>query len=110
MKCADLPDNVVLDVIALSTRPLGATIGEVFEGLPDYPQKIVRAKLSKLIRRGIVSGCTCGCRGDFAVVQLEAVRDRLDGAGLTRRNVAKAVQKIADTLDVDAAELMKEPQ
>lgn len=109
MKCSDLPDNAVLDVIAHSQRPLGATIGEVFEALPDYPQKVVRAKLSKLIRRGIISGCVCGCRGDFMVVQLEAVRDRLDGNGLTKRNIAKVVQKIADALDVDAAELMKEP-
>lgn len=110
MKCADLPDDDVLNVIAHSTRPLGATIGEVFDGFPAYPQKVVRAKLSKLLRRGVIKGCVCGCRGDFTVTQLEAVRDRLDGAGLTRRNVAKAVQKIADTLDVDAAELMKEPQ
>src|SRR5690349_3703343 len=29
------------------------------------PDKIVLAKLRKLIRRGLITGCACGCRGDF---------------------------------------------
>lgn len=99
MKCADLPDDAVLNIIAHSQRPLGATIWEVFEGLPAYPQNVVRAKLSKLIRRRIIKGCICGCRGDFTVTQLEAVRDRLDGGGLSERHVAKSAQRVTDTID-----------
>jgi hypothetical protein len=31
----------------------------------QYPMKLVRAKASSLVRRGLISGCACGCRGDF---------------------------------------------
>ena len=29
------------------------------------PEKVVRAKMAGLIRRGLVAGCGCGCRGDY---------------------------------------------
>ncbi|KVP65619.1 hypothetical protein WJ96_04430 [Burkholderia ubonensis] len=29
------------------------------------PEKLARAKMGSLIRRGLVKGCACGCRGDF---------------------------------------------
>lgn len=32
---------------------------------PGYPEKVVLAKARKLIRRGLLDGCYCGCRGDF---------------------------------------------
>jgi len=34
---------------------------------PDLPGRLVLAKMSKLIRAGLVSGCPCGCRGDFEI-------------------------------------------
>lgn len=32
------------------------------------PEKVVLAKAAQLIKRGVIDGCTCGCRGDFEVV------------------------------------------
>jgi hypothetical protein len=32
---------------------------------PNMPEKVVLAKAKRLIRRGLVDGCACGCRGDF---------------------------------------------
>ena len=29
------------------------------------PDKLVLAKMRKLVAKGYVDGCTCGCRGDF---------------------------------------------
>jgi hypothetical protein len=29
------------------------------------PRKVLLAKLQRLIDQGRISGCTCGCRGDF---------------------------------------------
>ena len=29
------------------------------------PRKVVEAKLSKLLKRGYLDGCDCGCRGDW---------------------------------------------
>jgi hypothetical protein len=35
------------------------------EWYPDVPYKVVLAKVRSLKRRGLLDGCTCGCRGDF---------------------------------------------
>ena len=32
------------------------------------PEKVVMAKAKKLIRQRILTGCDCGCRGDYEVV------------------------------------------
>lgn len=34
---------------------------------PGVPPKVVLAKAQRLINRGMLTGCTCGCRGDFGV-------------------------------------------
>lgn len=31
----------------------------------NLPEKVVRAKLRRLMQRGDLKGCNCGCRGDF---------------------------------------------
>lgn len=31
------------------------------------PDKVVLAKARRLIRRGLMDGCDCGCRGDFVL-------------------------------------------
>lgn len=38
-----------------------------FEGTSyfDLPDRLFRAKMGKLIKRKLVSGCNCGCRGDY---------------------------------------------
>ena len=33
----------------------------------DCPEKVLRAKMLALIRRGLVDGCPCGCRGDYRI-------------------------------------------
>lgn len=34
---------------------------------PDVPIKVLLAKCKSLIKRGLLTGCTCGCRGDFEI-------------------------------------------
>jgi hypothetical protein len=36
--------------------------------VPGVPEKVVLAKAKRLMRRGLISGCACGCRGDFEVI------------------------------------------
>jgi hypothetical protein len=36
--------------------------------IPGVPSKVVLAKARRLIKRGKLSGCDCGCRGDFMAV------------------------------------------
>lgn len=34
---------------------------------PNTPTRLILAKMKSLIRRGLVDGCSCGCRGDFRI-------------------------------------------
>lgn len=34
---------------------------------PGVNNKLAMAKMSSLVRRGLVGGCCCGCRGDFVL-------------------------------------------
>jgi hypothetical protein len=54
----------------------------VLDGLPDEDWgRLVRAKAARLIARGLLDGCTCGCRGDFELTAKgEAYLDALGGA------------------------------
>lgn len=38
---------------------------DIAKALGNPPEKVVLAKLQKLIKRGLITGCACGCRGDF---------------------------------------------
>ncbi len=73
MQCKDIPDRPVLEFVG-KVAPHGATwFG--FEPLPPSsvlhamppgtPDKLALAKMRMLMRRGLVIGCGCGCRGDF---------------------------------------------
>lgn len=33
------------------------------------PRRLLLAKLGHMERRGLIDGCTCGCRGDFRVLE-----------------------------------------
>jgi hypothetical protein len=33
----------------------------------NIPDKVILAKMKSLIKRGLVSGCDCGCRGDYEI-------------------------------------------
>jgi hypothetical protein len=37
--------------------------------MPMFPERVILAKASALIRRGLMSGCDCGCRGDFELTK-----------------------------------------
>jgi hypothetical protein len=76
MQCKDIPDAPILKFLAeLESRGWG--IGATwYDGYPqsitqamppDTPPKLVRAKMASMIRRGLVHGCSCGCRGDYTI-------------------------------------------
>ncbi len=76
MKAADIADADILAVIDALQRERAEELGmlddlpwthtwDVQERYPDVPPKVVAAKLSKLLRRRLVTGCDCGCRGDW---------------------------------------------
>jgi hypothetical protein len=64
----DVPILPILRAIA-AVAPEWVMIWDLAEipELAPFPDKVVRAKLNALIGLGLVTGCTCGCRGDFEI-------------------------------------------
>jgi len=78
MQCKDIPDAPVLAFLAKlpeyhgagwhDLQPRAEYMPTVLDAMPSAtPEKLARAKMAQLIRRGLVDGCTCGCRGDFTL-------------------------------------------
>lgn len=76
MQCKDIPDTPILRFLAELPPNQTATYGESF-GRPSVsaampvcvPDKLARAKMGQMIRRGVVDGCACGCSGGFHITQ-----------------------------------------
>lgn len=94
MQCKNIPDIDVLRYLA--TRPNGhASHSCTWYGIPDTkgwdvteampagtPPKMRLAKMRKLILKGLVEGCACGCYGHFQLSHAGAmVLDNSDREG-----------------------------
>jgi hypothetical protein len=92
VKCADITDTAFVaavlltrkvrsdrdghDVLWVNRFDVGAVLAghpewagqaEASDGSVEIPHKLVLAKARKVIRRKLIDGCPCGCRGDFEV-------------------------------------------
>ena len=88
----DIPDDVFLDAIRATrheykpgTMPSGNDHGSatrwhvdmhlggldhtdtLVSDVPGVPAKVTLAKARRLIKRGLIDGCACGCRGDYQI-------------------------------------------
>lgn len=57
----------------LAGYPNEVAEGRVTGDYPNMPEKVVMAKFKRLERKGLVSGCDCGCRGDWTLTLRTAV-------------------------------------
>jgi hypothetical protein len=71
MQCKDIPDSVFIDAVR-ATRSLGRiwrmsweVHAELESRVGEVPWTLLLAKARKLIARGLLGGCYCGCRGDW---------------------------------------------
>lgn len=80
-----IPDDVALRVVhdECVERKSWAMGWNVAGALPGVPPKVVQAKLARLLERGLLTGCACGCRGDW---ELTAVGAELLGVKQYRDN------------------------
>ena len=76
MQAKDIDELPVLRFLAsLGEKPatILQNVGALFEnsiqhGMPaGVPTKVALAKMASMIRKGVVEGCPCGCRGDFVI-------------------------------------------
>jgi hypothetical protein len=57
------------DVAAvLAGHPEAVGTAEASQDFGNMPWKVVLAKAKRLMRRRLIDGCPCGCRGDFEVL------------------------------------------
>jgi hypothetical protein len=72
MQCKDIPDQPILEHLE---RFSGKWCNwhfrderDVTFAMPKLPaEKLALAKMRQLMKRGLVTGCDCGCRGDFEI-------------------------------------------
>lgn len=66
-KAADIPDVTILLAVdeLCAEQGMWTFTSAVADRFPDFPFKVVAAKLAGLERRSLVTGCPCGCRGDW---------------------------------------------
>jgi len=100
-QCKDIPDVPVLEFLL---RHKGVWCNWYFGDSRDVhaampagtPEKLVLGKMRMLIRRGLVTGCNCGCRGDFEITSkgealLESQRSLQECSG--PRSVPEATEE-----------------
>jgi hypothetical protein len=72
MQCKDIPTLPILRYVA-EHGGIGCVWWEgcdrtVRHVIPqEAPDKLVLAKMRNLIGKGLIDGCSCGCRGDFVI-------------------------------------------
>lgn len=67
MQAKDITDEVMLAVLDEKWQ----STGEVWKHFPFYPEKVVHAKLKQLLKRKLIDGCPCGCRGDWHIPEVK---------------------------------------
>lgn len=79
--CKDIPDNTVLAFLDqkpwqkdpgyedryFATWYVGFPNSVLAVMPPEANEKLALAKVNRLIKRGFIGGCGCGCRGDFHI-------------------------------------------
>lgn len=115
MQCKDIPDLPIVEfVAALDNKRWGTwfmpddpvqhhhpdTFNSVYPLFGEVvPHKLMLAKMANLMKRGLIDGCPCGCRGDyeitkkgraFVVEQIAAGAPRCPEPILARAEIAAA--------------------
>ena len=74
MQCKDIPDGPILQFLARCPGEWhswyfrdGKDVRTAMPGGFSLDDRLVLAKMRGLIRRGLVAGCPCGCRGDYEI-------------------------------------------
>lgn len=73
-QCKDIPDRPILEFLVGLKNATGYMYSgfdnSVLRAMPsgeETPINLASAKMASMIKRELVFGCTCGCRGDFEI-------------------------------------------
>jgi hypothetical protein len=76
LQCKDIPTLPILKYVAehggigctwFDPETWNRTVRHAMP--PGIPEKLILAKMRNLISKGLVDGCSCGCRGDFEITE-----------------------------------------
>lgn len=73
MQCKDIPEEPILRFLESLNGTWANWFDIEFENSvrrampPDVPPRLACAKMAMMIRKGVVDGCPCGCRGDYVI-------------------------------------------
>lgn len=75
LSCKEIPDKPIVEFLL---KNKGSWCNwylenekDVRNGMPKNlaSEKLIHAKMKQLVKRGLVDGCLCGCRGDFEITE-----------------------------------------
>lgn len=78
LQCKDIPTKPILEFVRdhggigcvwFKVVPDGFTRSVRLAMPPDLPDNLILAKMSNMIRKGLLDGCPCGCRGDYELAE-----------------------------------------
>jgi hypothetical protein len=81
VQCKNIADAPLLRFIAAKELEKGMWVN-TWDFAPPYselPGNLFRAKMGQLLKRGLIDGCNCGCRGDYEMTAKG--REYLETAG-----------------------------
>lgn len=84
IQAKDVPERDLLEAVRRKNEtPIAGVTGYgacwwVLADELGFPERVVLARLRAFLRRGLVTGCDCSCRGDFRLT--EAGREALAAA------------------------------
>lgn len=76
MQAKDVEETPILRYVAsprfreTSGLQLWATRWDIAMAVvPNVNEKVLLAKLRAMVKKGLLNGCACGCRGDFTITE-----------------------------------------
>lgn len=72
MQCKDIDEDKILDYLRNLPNGQSATLWDskysIVRAFPEgVSEKLIIAKMKQMIKKRLVCGCACGCRGDFTI-------------------------------------------
>lgn len=75
MKCKDIDEKPILEFLRRLNGKTATWFGDEYENSVTNAMpkgiywKLAVSKMRQMIKKGTVSGCACGCRGDYLITE-----------------------------------------
>lgn len=71
VQAKDVPTKLLLtliDAVEHMSKEQCCTAADIYELFDEFPRKVIRTKLNRLIKQDYIEGCTCGCHSHLIVL------------------------------------------